>query len=506
MQGDENVRVIFGMKLRQFREQFGYTLKALAQKTGLSPSYLTEIEKGKKYPKAEKILQLAQALELSFDDLVSLKLDHQLNPLTGLLDSPLMQQFPFQLFGITSRDVLDLVTRSPNEASILIRALGDIATSYDMRVEHFFYAALRSYQEAHQNHFAELEDAADTFVTEQGWECTQPLMDDRLRRVLTDTYRYIIDDDTLDAYPELQGFRSVLADGDPPRLLLNSKLLPAQKAFVLGREIGYCYLGLHDRATTSSPSEVRSFSQVLNDFKASVFSGAILMSRACLTADLELFFARPQWDETAFLQLLTRYNATPEMFFYRLSELIPTFLQLPQLHFLRLHTDIGSQRYHLTKHLNMSQLPLPHGLGLHEHYCRRWLSVRVLRQLEQRQQHGVGSQVPIIGVQRSHFVGDETEYFCMSLARPLVLTPATNTSVTLGFRVDETFKKQVRFWDDPAIPCVEINETCERCPLSEVACCERAVSATLYQREQAIVSRNDTLHHLLASLQTGTQA
>ena len=31
MQGDENVRVIFGMKLRQFREQLGYTLKTLAQ-------------------------------------------------------------------------------------------------------------------------------------------------------------------------------------------------------------------------------------------------------------------------------------------------------------------------------------------------------------------------------------------------------------------------------------------------------------------------------------------
>ncbi len=505
MQGDANVRVIFGMKLRQFREQLGYTLKTLAHKTGLSPSYLTEIEKGKKYPKAEKILQLAQALELSFDDLVSLKLGNELHPLTGLLDSPLMQQFPFQLFGITSRDVLDLVTRSPNEASTLIRTLGEIAASYDMRVEHFFYAALRSYQEAHQNHFADLEEAADVFATEQGWDRTQPLTDVVLREVLTEVYGYVLDDTTLDAYPKLQGFRSVLADGDPPRLLLNSKLLPAQKAFVLGREMGYRYLGLHERATTSSPSEVRSFVQVLNDFKASVFAGALLMSQTDLTADLEHFFARPQWNETAFLQMLTRYNATPEMFFYRLSELIPTSLQLPQLHFLRLHTDVGSQRYHLTKHLNMSQLPLPHGLGLHEHYCRRWLSVRVLRQLEKRQQHG-GEQAPVVGVQRSHFVGDETEYFCISLARPLVLKPATNTSVTLGFRIDDAFKKQVRFWDDPAIPCVEINETCERCPLSEVACCERAVPATFYQREQAIASRNDTLKDLLASLHTSTEA
>lgn len=498
MQGDENVRVIFGMKLRQFREQLGYTLKTLAQRTGLSPSYLTEIEKGKKYPKAEKILQLANALDLSYDDLVSLKLENQLNPLTGLLDSPLMQQFPFQLFGIAPRDVIDLVTRSPNEASTLIRTLGEIATSYDMRVEHFFYAALRSYQEAHQNHFAELEDAADAFAAEQVWDRTQLLPCDLLRGVLTDTYGYVLDDHTLNDYPRLQGFRSVLADSDPPRLLLNSKLMPAQKAFVLGREIGYRYLDLRDRAATSSPSEVRSFAQVLNDFKASVFSGALLMPRTQLTDDLKLFFTRPQWDETAFLTLLTRYNATPEMFFYRLSELIPTFLELPQLHFLRLHSKAGSQRYDLTKHLNMSQLPLPHGLGLHEHYCRRWLSVRVLRELEQR---GGNAQTPLVGVQRSHFAGDETEYFCMSLARPLVLTPNTNTSVTLGFRVDDDFKKMVRFWDDPAIPRVEINETCERCPLSEAACSDRAVPATTYEREQDIASRNDTLNELLTSLQ-----
>ncbi len=501
MQGDENVRVIFGMKLRRFREQLGYTLKTLAQRTGLSPSYLTEIEKGKKYPKAEKILRLAKALDLSFDDLVSLKLEHQLNPLTGLLDSPLMQQFPFQLFGIAPRDVIDLVTRSPNEASALIRTLGEIATSYDMRVEHFFYAALRSYQEAHQNHFAELEDAADAFAAEQGWDCTQPLAEGLLRGVLTDIYGYVLDDRTLDDYPKLQGFRSVLAASDPPRLLLNSKLMPAQKAFVLGREIGYRYLDLRDRAATSSPSEVRSFAQVLNDFKASVFSGALLMPRTQLTADLERFFARLLWNEAAFTTLLTRYNATPEMFFYRLSELIPTFLQLPQLHFLRLHSEVGSQRYDLTKHLNMSQLPLPHGLGLHEHYCRRWLSVRVLRELEERQQHGGGQvQAPAVGVQRSHFVGDETEYFCMSLARPLVLTPTTNTSVTLGFRVDDDFKKRARFWDDPAIPSVEINETCERCPLSEMACSDRAVAAAFYECEQAIASRNETLDALLTSL------
>ena len=38
----------------------GFGLKQLAALTGLSASYINEIEKGKKYPKAEKIMMLAE--------------------------------------------------------------------------------------------------------------------------------------------------------------------------------------------------------------------------------------------------------------------------------------------------------------------------------------------------------------------------------------------------------------------------------------------------------------
>ncbi len=502
MHGAENIRVIFSMKLRQFREQRGYALKELAARTGLSASYLTEIEKGKKYPKAEKIIQLAQALGISFDELVSLKLEHGLNPLTALLDSPLMQEFPFELFGIAPRDVIGLMTRAPNEASTLIKALGEVASSYDMRIEHLLYAALRSYQETHHNYFEELEDAAAAFVAEQTWDLTPTVDSQLLRAVLTDTYGYVLDDTTLDDYPELHSFRSVWIDGRPPRLLLNRRLLPAQKAFVLGREIGYRYLDLRQRALTSSPAEVHSFAQVLNDFKASYFSGALLMNRDMLVHDLAAFLRRKRWNGAALLALLPRYEVTPEMLLYRLSEIMPTFFNLPQLHFLRIHNVAGSQSYHLTKRLNMSQLLIPHGIGLHEHYCRRWLSVRLLRQLAQRQQQG-DKHAPLVGAQHSRFIESDAEYFCFCLARPLELTPTTNTSVTLGFRIDDAFKQAVGFWDDPAIPRYEINETCERCQLSEAACHDRAAPPNIYAHEQTLARRNEALNGLIASLKTG---
>ena len=49
-----NHKVIFGMKLRQFREQAGLSLTDLGARIRLSTSYLTEIEHGKKYPKAKR--------------------------------------------------------------------------------------------------------------------------------------------------------------------------------------------------------------------------------------------------------------------------------------------------------------------------------------------------------------------------------------------------------------------------------------------------------------------
>ena len=69
----EHLRYVLGLKLRSLRQEKGKPLKAIAARSGLSVSYLSEIEKGKKYPKPEKLIELARALDVSFDSLVSLQ-------------------------------------------------------------------------------------------------------------------------------------------------------------------------------------------------------------------------------------------------------------------------------------------------------------------------------------------------------------------------------------------------------------------------------------------------
>ena len=91
------IHIIFGMKVRQARLEAGLTLTDLARQAEMSPSYLTEIEKGRKYPRADKIVKMAEALGKPYDDLVSIRLAPSLRYLESTLSSTTMQHFPFEV-------------------------------------------------------------------------------------------------------------------------------------------------------------------------------------------------------------------------------------------------------------------------------------------------------------------------------------------------------------------------------------------------------------------------
>ncbi|HAI75702.1 MAG TPA: XRE family transcriptional regulator, partial [Microscillaceae bacterium] len=97
---EENIRLIFGLKIRQLRIDQHLSQAEVAQKAGISVSYLNEIEKGKKYPKANKIAALATALQVSYDWLVSLQLNQKLAPLAEIINSDILASLPLEMFGI----------------------------------------------------------------------------------------------------------------------------------------------------------------------------------------------------------------------------------------------------------------------------------------------------------------------------------------------------------------------------------------------------------------------
>jgi transcriptional regulator with XRE-family HTH domain len=478
---DLNLKVIFGMKLKQYREQTGLSLTDFAARTGLSSSYLTEIEHGRKYPKAEKIARMADVLGKNYDDLVSIRLDEGLSPLASFLKSPVLHNFPYHLFGISPAQLVELMTRQPLEASALVNALVGIAEQYNIGVEHLYRSALRSYQELHGNYFPEIEAEVDQFTRVAEVNCKPTPSYAALRDLLKGRFNYRLDESKLSEQPRLRHFRSVMVAGNKhsPLLLINPSLSQHQKKFILAREIGYQVLGIKERALTSPPERVDSFEQVLGDFKASYFAGALLISREPMIRDIKEFFGLARWHPERLQGFLNKYEVTPEMFMYRLTEVLPQFFGF-KMHFLRFSHE--QDRFRLVKHLNMSQILIPSGIRLDEHYCERWLAIRILKSLEKTPTE---TGEPLIDVQVSHFVDTELKYLCIGMARHLALAPASTSSVSLGFRWDDVVSRTIRFANDPGITVLNINGTCERCRLPFNECRQRSAPPHLLELKQA---------------------
>lgn len=486
------VRLIFGLKLRELRQERGYTPAELARACDVSVSYLNEIEKGKKYPKADKILSLSKVLGVSYDQLTSLTLSRRLEPISELLQSDLLKEFPLDMFGLDPLRIVELIADAPAKMNAFISTLFEIARNYEMRQEHFFLAALRSFQEMHDNYFEELEQDVRTFAVEHKLPAAAPLDRGQLERVLVEQYGYTLDRTGLAEYVHLGRLRSVFQPKNK-RLLLRQGLSGAQEGFVLGREVAFNYLNLRERPYVNASFPVRSFEEVLNNFKASYFAGALLMEEEMLVRDLTRFFAAKKWDPALLLELLAKYDVSPEMFMQRITNLLPRHFGIQSLFFLRFDQANASAGYKLTKELHLSRLHNPHGNELHEHYCRRWISLRMIAEL--RQQPATNAPNYTLGAQRSRYPNND-EYLCLTVARAGAANePAV--SVTVGLLCDENLRQKIRFLDDAAILQREVNETCERCTIPN--CEVRAAAPVEIERRR----RQQELEAAVAALVNG---
>jgi transcriptional regulator with XRE-family HTH domain len=64
-------REVLGSRLRALRTDRGETLARTAERAGISPQYLSEVERGRKEPSSEMIAALAGALDVTVADLTA---------------------------------------------------------------------------------------------------------------------------------------------------------------------------------------------------------------------------------------------------------------------------------------------------------------------------------------------------------------------------------------------------------------------------------------------------
>lgn len=469
------IKLVFGLKLKQVRLKKKLSLFGLSKLSGLSKSYLNEIEKGKKYPKTDKIALLAEKLEVPYDSLVSLKLDKNLAPVGELLQSNILKELPLELFGVKESDLIDIVANAPTKVNAFISTIIEIAKHYNFGKESFYLASVRSFQEANNNFFPELEKAVIAFAEAYHINLETSVSSKELEEILIEEYGYTINNEDLRKHQELDNLRSIFVP-KTKTLLIADHVDEAQRTFIYAKELGYNFLGIEERLYTFTWIAFDNFDQVLNNFYASYFAGALIIPRMLFRKHVDTFLGKPRFDKTFLALIRNYYNASPESLYQRLTNLLPNDYQLENLFFLRFGHKKGTDRFDITKELHLTHKHSPHGNETDEKYCRRWVSIRVLKEIaKSEQEHHMDVQI-------SHYPKDGLSYLIFASATRDPFKKGEFRSVSIGLQINSELRKKVRFLNDPTIASYEVGVTCERCAIAN--CKERLVPPRMLLQEE----------------------
>ncbi len=484
---EEYIRLIFGLKLKQLRTEKSLSLFGLAKVAGLSKSYLNEIEKGKKYPKRDKIVLLTEALDVTYDQMVSLKLDKNLAPIGEILQSKILKEIPLDIFGIKESDLIDIIAEAPLKVNAFISTLFEIAKHYNLSRERFFLASLRSYQEAHNNYFETIENDVERFAKSYSIDLSKKLKEKDLEDILVEEYGYTINNEELTEYKELNNLRSVFVP-KTKTLLVSKEADSSQRMFIYAKEIGYNFLNITDRLYTFSWIKFDSFDQVLNNFIASYFAGALLIPRKKLVAELKIFFDSKTLNTQVFRKLIAEFTDSPETFYQRLTNILPKYFNLKNLFFLRFNYKPERDDYQLTKELHITNIQEPHANENNEHYCRRWVSIKTLKEIT------VSNKNHLFEAQISSYDHTENEYLVFASATKDPFRYGYFRSIALGIMISSHAQSKIAFLNDTTIIKRKVGVTCESCAI--IDCHERVAQPKKLER-QARFSKTEELVKLL---------
>ena len=475
-----NIKLILGLKLKQIRLSRNLSLSELANKSALSVSYLNEIESGKKYPKSDKILALSNALGVPYDKIVSIKLNKSLAPIGELLDSNILKQLPIDHYGIDINKLIALLANAPIQLNALVATIIEISKSSETSRNIFSRTALRIFKEYNENYFEDIENSVNNIKEKFGLGSNEILSYSKLAKIIKNDYNYKIIEGKINEYDELSQIRAIVKNGDKRTIYTNSLLTDAQLAFIIGKEIAYNFLSISDRSYIYSASSLDSFDQLLNNFRTSYFSTALIIPKDIMVNDISNLLNTPKWSKKLLLNILKKYKVTPEMLFQRTANIISKELHINKFYFLRFNYQISTNQYELSKELHLNTTENPGGYHSNEHYCRRWISIGVIEELINKQKKKKNLKEIIVGIQKSKFINSGDQYLSISIAKPNRIIKNTFSSVTFGFFIDKELEGKIKFLNDPKIKVKEVNNTCENCPLPN--CFERVADPISYNK------------------------
>lgn len=465
------IKTVFGLKLKQQRQKKNWSLQDLANRTGVSKSYLNEIENGKKYPKHDKILQLSEILDCKFDDLVSTKLDKSLSPISEILKSDFFKEIPLELFGINRNMLINIISESPKKVTAFINTIIEISQNYNLGKERFYFAVVRSFQELYDNYFPDIEAKAKECFS--GNNLSKKPNSYELEKILINEFGYEISTVDFETYGATGKLRSLYIP-ENRSLLLNTLLDEDQKTFILAKEIGYNILNLSPRPNTYSWLDFISFEELMNNFYSSYFAGSLLIRREDLSQKIGEFFQNPEWQPKIFERLIREFTNSPETFYYRLTNILPQDFGTKDLFYLCFTKKKKSDKVQILKELHLNQQQAPHANATNEHYCRRWIAIKNLINLKGNEQ--------VTEAQISHYKDSGLSYLVISTSEKNPFSDGTNRSYCIGILLNANSLKKINFAKSNSVRTINVGVTCESCSI--IDCEVRMAPPVRLEKEQ----------------------
>ena len=272
--------------------------------------------------------------------------------------------------------------------------------------------------------------------------------------------------------------------------MIAKEVSETQRVFILAKELGYCHLGIQARPLTFSWIKFDGFEDVLNNFKASYFAGALILNEKRLVGDLDEFLKSDKWDPRAFLELMLAYTDSAETFFQRLTNLLPKHFGMTDMFFLRFSRKLPDERVSLTKEYHIGSGYQPRAHQEREHYCRRWVSTGILTDDNSfPERSGIR-----IGIQRNQFAESDSHQLILAAGSADPFNLNWRRSVCIGLSLQAKQKRKINFVDSDLIPQKMVGNTCERCPIED--CQERIADPIILRNalaEKAIQAKVEAL-------------
>lgn len=470
------IRIVFGLKLKQLRQKKNWSLNDLSLKTGLSKSYLNEIENGKKFPKHDKIVQLSDILNCSYDELVSTKLDKSLMPFGELLQSDFFKEVPLDLFGINKNNLINIISEAPKKVTAFINTLIKISKNYNLGKERFYFAVLRSFQELYDNHFPDIEQKVEEFAKQNQITLGKEITSELLKNILIEKFGYEIRSENFEPYGALNNLRSLYI-AEKNTLLLNQLLDENQKTFIYAKELGFKVLELNPRPCTYSWLDFNSFEELLNNFFASYFAGGILISRKELIEKVGKFFQKDVWNADEFDALVNQFTNSPETFYHRLTNVLSSEFGIKDVFYLCFVKKKNSPDINILKELHLNHKQAPHANSINEHYCRRWVAIRNLENLKENEK--------VTEAQISHYKDLGLSYLVISTSQKNPFSDGSNRSYCLGILLNQNSLKKINFAKSETIKIVQVGVTCQTCSIKN---CKQRMAPPIRLEKEAFNS------------------